>query len=50
MSERTVTICSAESFAGWNLGWAYGPAPVIRNLLVVYQNEKYTCSTMAQVK
>ncbi|EFX81839.1 hypothetical protein DAPPUDRAFT_317235 [Daphnia pulex] len=40
MWDRTVTICSAGktfSVTGWKLGWAYGPAHLVRNLCVAHQ-------------
>ena len=52
MWERTITIGSAGktfSVTGWKLGWAYGPAPLMRNLQVVHQNTLYACSTPLQV-
>uniref|UniRef100_A0A1B6H6H8 Aminotransferase class I/classII large domain-containing protein n=1 Tax=Homalodisca liturata TaxID=320908 RepID=A0A1B6H6H8_9HEMI len=51
MWERTVTIGSAGktfSVTGWKTGWAYGPAPLLRNLMIVHQNCVYTCSTPLQ--
>jgi len=52
MYERTITIGSAGktfSVTGWKIGWAYGPANLLRNLQVVHQNSVYTCSTPIQV-
>ena len=52
MWDRTLTICSAGktfSVTGWKLGWAYGPAPMMRNLFVAHQNALYTCVTPTQV-
>ncbi|XP_063242912.1 kynurenine aminotransferase isoform X2 [Bacillus rossius redtenbacheri] len=51
MWERTITIGSAGktfSVTGWKMGWAYGPAGLIRNLQMVHQNCVYTCSTILQ--
>lgn len=41
MFERTITIGSGGktfSFTGWKVGWAYGPAPLIRAVRVVRQH------------
>ncbi|XP_046985037.1 kynurenine aminotransferase isoform X1 [Schistocerca americana] len=51
MWERTITIGSAGktfSVTGWKIGWAYGPAPLMKNLQAVHQNSVYTCSTPLQ--
>ncbi|KAL4714618.1 hypothetical protein ACJJTC_019681 [Scirpophaga incertulas] len=51
MWERTITVGSAGktfSVTGWKIGWAYGPAELIRNLQVVHQNCVYTCVTPVQ--
>ncbi|XP_014223260.1 kynurenine--oxoglutarate transaminase 3 [Trichogramma pretiosum] len=51
MYERTITIGSAGktfSVTGWKIGWAYGPANLLKNLQVVHQNSLYTCSTPIQ--
>uniref|UniRef100_A0A1B6C996 Aminotransferase class I/classII large domain-containing protein n=2 Tax=Clastoptera arizonana TaxID=38151 RepID=A0A1B6C996_9HEMI len=51
MWERTITIGSAGktfSVTGWKTGWAYGPASLMRNLMIVHQNCVYTCSTPLQ--
>lgn len=51
MWDRTITIGSAGktfSVTGWKIGWAYGPANLIRNLQVVHQNCVYTCTTPIQ--
>jgi len=51
MWERTITIGSAGktfSMTGWKLGWAYGPANLIKNLVVVHQTAIYTCATPIQ--
>ncbi|KAI8429455.1 hypothetical protein MSG28_000094 [Choristoneura fumiferana] len=51
MWERTITIGSAGktfSVTGWKIGWAYGPANLMRNLQVVHQNCVYTCCTPVQ--
>ncbi|CAG2069083.1 unnamed protein product, partial [Timema podura] len=49
--DRTVTIGSAGktfSVTGWKIGWAYGPAHLLKNLQTVHQNCVYTCSTPLQ--
>ncbi|XP_045510135.1 kynurenine aminotransferase isoform X2 [Colias croceus] len=51
MWERTITIGSAGktfSVTGWKIGWAYGPAALMKNLQVVHQNCVYTCCTPVQ--
>nr|CAD7427666.1 unnamed protein product [Timema monikensis] len=51
MWDRTVTIGSAGktfSVTGWKIGWAYGPAHLLKNLQTVHQNCVYTCSTPLQ--
>lgn len=51
MYERTITIGSAGktfSVTGWKIGWAYGPANLLRNLQIVHQNSVYTCTTPIQ--
>ncbi|XP_026323345.1 kynurenine--oxoglutarate transaminase 3 [Hyposmocoma kahamanoa] len=51
MWQRTITVGSAGktfSVTGWKIGWAYGPAELIRNLQVVHQNCVYTCCTPIQ--
>ncbi|KAJ8681295.1 hypothetical protein QAD02_017082 [Eretmocerus hayati] len=51
MYQRTITIGSAGktfSVTGWKIGWAYGPANLLKNLQVVHQNSVYTCSTPIQ--
>lgn len=51
MWERTITLGSAGksfSMTGWKLGWAYGPANLIKNLNVVHQTAIYTCATTVQ--
>lgn len=51
MWERTITIGSAGktfSMTGWKLGWAYGPANLIKSLCVVHQTAIYTCATTVQ--
>ncbi|KAJ0180954.1 hypothetical protein K1T71_003039 [Dendrolimus kikuchii] len=51
MWERTITVGSAGktfSVTGWKIGWAYGPANLMRNLQVVHQNCVYTCCTPVQ--
>ncbi|KAL1450893.1 hypothetical protein WDU94_003204 [Cyamophila willieti] len=51
MFERTITIGSAGktfSMTGWKLGWAYGPAALMRNLQIVHQNCIYTSNTPTQ--
>lgn len=51
MWDRTITLGSAGktfSVTGWKIGWAYGPAELIRNLQMVHQNSVYTCPTPLQ--
>ncbi|KAJ9573680.1 hypothetical protein L9F63_008950 [Diploptera punctata] len=51
MWERTITIGSAGktfSVTGWKIGWAYGPANLMKNLQTVHQNCVYTCCTPLQ--
>ncbi|XP_053601198.1 kynurenine aminotransferase-like [Plodia interpunctella] len=51
MWERTITIGSAGkmfSVTGWKVGWAYGPANLIKNLQIVHQNCVYTHCTPVQ--
>lgn len=51
MWERTITIGSAGktfSVTGWKIGWAYGPAELLKNLQTVHQNSVYTCATPIQ--
>lgn len=51
MWDRTITVGSAGktfSVTGWKIGWAYGPANLMRNLQVVHQNCVYTCCTPVQ--
>jgi len=36
------------SLTGWKLGWAYGPAKLIRNLQIAHQNCTYMCQTPEQ--
>ena len=51
MWDRTITIGSAGktfSVTGWKLGWAYGPANLIKNCGVVHQNCVYACPTPIQ--
>ncbi|XP_055384370.1 kynurenine aminotransferase [Condylostylus longicornis] len=51
MWERTITIGSAGktfSVTGWKIGWAYGPANLLRNLQMVHQNCVYCCPTPIQ--
>lgn len=51
MWERTIAVGSAGkslSVTGWKIGWAYGPAHLIKNLQVVHQNCVYTCCTPVQ--
>nr|XP_019546821.2 kynurenine--oxoglutarate transaminase 3-like [Aedes albopictus] len=51
MWERTITIGSAGktfSLTGWKIGWAYGPAALLKNLQMVHQNCVYTCATPIQ--
>lgn len=52
MWERTITVGSAGktfSVTGWKLGWAYGPANLIKPMQLVHQNTIYTCPTPLQV-
>lgn len=49
MWERTITIGSAGktfSVTGWKLGWAYGPADLLKYLQIVQRNP---CATPLQV-
>lgn len=51
MWDKTITIGSAGktfSLTGWKIGWAYGPASLLRNLQMVHQNSVYTCATPIQ--
>ncbi|XP_013183437.1 kynurenine aminotransferase isoform X2 [Amyelois transitella] len=51
MWERTITIGSAGkmfSVTGWKVGWAYGPANLLKNLQIVHQNCVYTHCTPIQ--
>ncbi|KAF2884168.1 hypothetical protein ILUMI_21995 [Ignelater luminosus] len=51
MWERTITVGSAGktfSITGWKIGWAYGPANLIHNLVIVHQNSISVCSTPLQ--
>lgn len=51
MWDRTITVGSAGktfSITGWKIGWAYGPANLIRNLQIVHQDSIYTCCTPIQ--
>ena len=51
MWERTITIGSAGktfSVTGWKLGWAVGPAYLLRNCQVAHQNCVYACPTPIQ--
>jgi kynurenine--oxoglutarate transaminase/cysteine-S-conjugate beta-lyase/glutamine--phenylpyruvate transaminase len=51
MWPRTITVGSAGktfSVTGWKLGWAYGPANLMRALQMVHQNILYTCATPLQ--
>lgn len=53
MWERTITIGSSGktfSVTGWKIGWAYGPANLMKHLQAVHQNSVYTCPTPIQVK
>lgn len=48
---RTVTVGSAGktfSVTGWKLGWAYGPAHLLRPMQLVHQNTLYVCPTPVQ--
>jgi kynurenine--oxoglutarate transaminase/cysteine-S-conjugate beta-lyase/glutamine--phenylpyruvate transaminase len=49
--DRTVTVGSAGktfSVTGWKLGWAYGPAHLIRPMQLLHQNTIYVCPTPIQ--
>ncbi|KAH3799290.1 kynurenine--oxoglutarate transaminase 3-like isoform X2 [Dreissena polymorpha] len=51
MWDRTITVGSAGktfSATGWKLGWAVGPQPLIKTLMVLHQNSIYTCPTPIQ--
>ncbi|XP_042243502.1 kynurenine aminotransferase-like isoform X1 [Homarus americanus] len=51
MWERTISIGSAGktfSVTGWKIGWAYGPANLMKGLQVVHQHSVYTCTTPVQ--
>lgn len=51
MWERTITVGSAGktfTVTGWKIGWAYGPAHLIKNLQVVHMSCVYACSTPLQ--
>lgn len=51
MWQRTVTIGSAGktfSVTGWKIGWAYGPAYLIRYMQLVHQTAVYTVATPLQ--
>lgn len=37
-----------SSLTGWKLGWAYGPANLMRNLQIAHQNCTYMCQTPEQ--
>ena len=49
--DRTVTVGSAGktfSVTGWKLGWAYGPAHLLRPMQLLHQNTIYVCPTPLQ--
>lgn len=49
--KRTITVGSAGktfSVTGWKLGWAYGPAELLKPMQLIHQNTVYTCSTVLQ--
>lgn len=49
--DRTVTVGSAGktfSVTGWKLGWAYGPAHLLRPMQLLHQNTIYVCPTPIQ--
>ncbi|AWB91033.1 pyridoxal phosphate-dependent aminotransferase [Aeromicrobium chenweiae] len=51
MAERTLTISSAGktfSFTGWKIGWATGPAPLVRAMLGAKQFLTYTSGSPLQ--
>lgn len=51
MWDRTITIGSAGktfSVTGWKIGWAYGPASLLRNLQIAHQTSIHACSTPMQ--
>lgn len=51
MWERTITISSGGkifSVAGWKIGWAFGAAHLIANLLLVHQDCVSSCPTPNQ--
>ena len=51
MWDRTITIGSAGktfSVTGWKLGWALGPAHLLKNCQVAHQNCVYACPTPIQ--
>jgi len=51
MWDRTITIGSAGktfSVTGWKIGWAIGPARLLKHLQAVHQNCTYTSSTPLQ--
>lgn len=51
MAERTLTISSGGksfSFTGWKIGWATGPAPLVRALLGAKQFLTYTSGSPLQ--
>jgi kynurenine--oxoglutarate transaminase/cysteine-S-conjugate beta-lyase/glutamine--phenylpyruvate transaminase len=43
-----LTTLIPYSLTGWRLGWAYGPADLIRNLQVACSNCVYAIETPAQ--
>ncbi|XP_065172687.1 kynurenine aminotransferase-like, partial [Atheta coriaria] len=51
MWERTITVGSAGktfNITGWRTGWAYGPAGLMNNFKVIYQNSIYAHLTPIQ--
>lgn len=51
MWERTITVGSAGktfSVTGWKIGWAFGPAQLIRYVQLVHQTAVYTVATPLQ--
>ena len=51
MWERTITVSSSGktfSCTGWKIGWAVGPAPLIRGLVITNQWVQFSVSTPSQ--
>ncbi|XP_072388608.1 kynurenine aminotransferase-like isoform X2 [Diabrotica undecimpunctata] len=52
MFERTITIGAAEkcfSVTGWQIGFAYGPPSLIKNMQILHQYAVFNASTPLQV-